>query len=46
MSELDESRRNLLVQTAGTDVQTFITSTDLSPFNPELLEKAHVINLG
>ena len=46
MSELDESRRNLLVQAAGTDVQTFITATDLSPFNPALLEKAHVINLG
>lgn len=43
MSELDETRRNLLVQAVGTHVQTFITCTDLSPFNPDLLASAQVI---
>ena len=45
MSELDESRRDLLVQAVGTEVQTFITSTDLTPFNRDLLSRAHLISL-
>ena len=45
MSELDESRRAQLVQTVTADIQTFITTTDLSPFKPDLLARAQVIHL-
>ena len=44
MSELDASRRDMLMEAVGDDVQTFITSTDLSPFNAKLLHRAHVIH--
>ena len=46
MSELDESRRDMLVENVSGEVQTFMTSTDLSPFNAELTEKARVVKLG
>ena len=45
MSELDETRRDMLVNAVGDDIQTFITTTDLSPFRASLLEKANVIHL-
>ena len=45
MSELDEARRNLLVQQVNEDIQTFITATDLSPFNQDLLDVADVVEL-
>ena len=45
MSELDESRRSTLVNFASDDIQTFITATDLSAFNPALLQRARVVNL-
>lgn len=46
MSELDESRRDLLIKQVDGAVQTFITATDLSPFGEELLDVARVVKLG
>lgn len=45
MSELDEARRDLLVKHVNEDIQTFITATDLSPFNEALLDVADVVKL-
>lgn len=45
MSELDESRRNLLVEHVDGDIQTFITTTDLSPFENRLVDVAQVVKL-
>ena len=45
MSELDGSRRDKLVDFVTDDMQTFVTATDLSAFNENLLEKAQVIRL-
>ena len=45
MSELDETRRDTLVNFASDDIQTFITATDLTTFNPTLLERARIIQL-
>ena len=45
MSELDEQRRNSLVELLLQDIQTFITTTDVSFFDPELVDRAHVIRL-
>ncbi len=45
MSELDETRRDMLVQAVGDSVQTFVTATDLASFNAELLGRAQVIDL-
>ena len=46
MSELDTSRRAMLLKNVGSEVQTFITSTDLSPFDSSLLSRADVVELG
>ena len=45
MSELDGARRDTLVNLASEDIQTFITATDLTGFNPALLERAEVVAL-
>lgn len=45
MSELDAQRRDKLITFVNDDIQTFITATDLSNFNDELVEKAQVIQL-
>ena len=45
MSELDETRRDKLVKLVTDDTQTFMTATDLTGFNEELLGKAQVIRL-
>ena len=46
MSELDATRRALLVKAVEADaVQTFVTTTDLSSFDGEMLERARVITL-
>ena len=45
MSELDEERRDMLVREVGADIQTFMTSTDLTPFNDQLLSRARVVDL-
>ena len=45
MSELDAGRRELLVSTVGDELQTFMTATDLTPFNKSLLLRANVVNL-
>lgn len=46
MSELDATRRDTLVHFADNDLQTFITATDLDTFNPALLRRARVVQLG
>lgn len=46
MSELDEQRRKQLIRLISQDVQTFITSTNLSYFDEEFLELADIIHLG
>ena len=43
MSELDASRRDMLVEAVGDEVQTFITATDLSSFNESLLDRAQIV---
>ena len=45
MSELDGSRRDMLVGNVTETTQTFVTATDLSPFNPDLLKRARVVEL-
>ena len=45
MSELDESRRSALVSYISQDVQTFITTANLSYFDRDMLEQADVISL-
>ena len=46
MSELDETRRDMLISCVGDEAQTFMTATDLSYFNEGLLCKARVVELG
>lgn len=46
MSELDADRRDMLVRFVTDDTQTFITATDLSGFNEELLKRARIVELG
>jgi DNA replication and repair protein RecF len=45
MSELDATRRATLAQYVNEAAQTFITTTNLDYFTPELLERAQVIKL-
>jgi DNA replication and repair protein RecF len=45
MSELDEVRRSALIQAIDGQIQTIITTTDLSCFNDALLENAQIIRL-
>lgn len=45
MSELDSYRRDMLVGNVTAETQTFITATDLTPFNEELLKRARVVDL-
>lgn len=45
MSELDASRRHALVDLLLQDIQTFITTTDASFFEPSILARAQVIEL-
>lgn len=42
MSELDTTRRDMLVRFVTDDIQTFITATDLQGFNEKLLKKADI----
>lgn len=46
MSELDTERRGALVSYISGDIQTFITTTDLSYFDRSLLDGAHVVELS
>ncbi|MBR0404742.1 MAG: DNA replication and repair protein RecF [Eggerthellaceae bacterium] len=46
MSELDASRRDMLVEAVGDKVQTFITATDLSSFNKSLIDRAQIVRCG
>lgn len=46
MSELDVHRRRALVGLLADDTQTFITATDSSCFDGDLLDAASVIDLG
>ena len=45
MSELDEGRRNALVEFIEGDIQTFITTTNLGYFSGRLLGRARVVEL-
>lgn len=45
MSELDADRRESLFKVISDSVQTFISSTTLSYFSPEILDRAQVIHL-
>lgn len=45
MSELDESRRNALIELIEGDIQTFITTTSLLYFEKALLDKAQIVDL-
>ena len=45
MSELDADRRESLFKVVSDSVQTFISSTTLSYFSPEILDRAQVIHL-
>lgn len=46
MSELDEQRRIQLIKVISQDIQTFITSTNLSYFDDEFLATAEIIELS
>ena len=46
MSELDENRRDMLIKTLDGQIQTIITTTDLSCFTPEIIKGAQIITLG
>jgi len=46
MSELDEGRRASLIRAIDGQIQTIITSTDLSCFNESLLQSAQIIELS
>ena len=46
MSELDESRREAVVQFVRGGIQTVITTTNLGYFSPSLLEGAEVVSFG
>lgn len=45
MSELDEDRRGALISFIEGDIQTFITTTNLSYFDESLLRRAEIISL-
>lgn len=45
MSELDESRRSALTDYMADDVQTFVTTTNLSYFGRDVLDRARVVHL-
>ncbi len=45
MSELDEARRHNLAEFVGGAAQTFMTTTNLGYFAPELVDRAKVVNL-
>ena len=45
MSELDEARREELVGFMTDEIQTFITATDLSGFNENLISRAQIVSL-
>ena len=45
LSELDGSRREMLVRFVTEDVQTFVTATDLNGFSDELIDRAKVVKL-
>ena len=46
MSELDSTRRSMLIDLVHQDIQTFITATDLSYFPDDVVEKARIIDIG
>lgn len=46
MSELDAARRRALVAFISGDIQTFITTTNLSYFDNDLLSAARIVELG
>ena len=46
MSELDEQRRTQLIKVISQDIQTFITSTNLSYFDDEFLSNVEIIELS
>ena len=46
MSELDENRRGALAARVGEAAQTFLTTTNLGYFEPEMVERAHIVRLG
>lgn len=45
MSELDERRREALVSFISSGMQTFVTTTNLSYFNSDLLAEARIVEL-
>ena len=46
LSELDGSRREMLVRFVTGEVQTFITATDLDGFSGEIVDRAQVVQLA
>lgn len=46
MSELDADRRAALSSLVTADTQTFVTTTNIGYFSPELLEGATIVELG
>jgi DNA replication and repair protein RecF len=46
MSELDEDRRAALTGLIQQDIQTFVTTTNTTYFDPDLLQEAMVVHVG
>lgn len=45
LSELDGTRREMLVKFVTDDIQTFITATDLDGFSGSFIDRARVVRL-
>ena len=46
MSELDETRRSALASFVGEAAQTFVTTTNIGYFEPDMVARAHIVRLG
>lgn len=46
LAELDKARQNFLLKSIGTDIQTIITSTDVTAFEPEFLEGVKIYKVS
>ena len=46
MSELDARRRGALVDLLHEDIQTFMTATDLTCFEDDIVDRASVLDLS
>jgi len=46
LSELDNERQHLLLETAAKHTQTFVATTDIGLLDPDILSKAHIYDVN